>query len=151
MTTCKPSCIWWKVATTSASSSVAVTGPLAQATTAARGWPARCSAEKMNHTLSSTSAIAVARCAHQCVVPDFAEPSPRARPSMERMIAASLAFGCAMSMTLRRLERYDHNPGEHGQHRRRHQHRAAGGVHLGQFEPVPEIPEQMPDAIAEME
>ena len=72
-----------------ASSSVAVIGPDAHAATAERGAPIRVKMLITNHSDSGISAMAVTRWLHQCCVPDLAAPSPRARPSMERMMATN--------------------------------------------------------------
>src|SRR3984893_1295153 len=61
--------------------------------------PTRLMKEATNQRLNGTSAIAVMRCAHQCSTPSFAEPSPIARPSGERIRDAIMSGNLACQET----------------------------------------------------
>src|SRR5690348_16543660 len=77
--------MWWNVAITNAIINTIGSGPAIQETTSSRVAPIMRIMAQRNHRLSGTSASEVSRIIHQWCAPALADPSPRARPSGERM------------------------------------------------------------------
>src|SRR5882757_10203670 len=101
----------------------------------------RISSEIANHTTSGIRVMAVSRCAHQWWTPTRAEPRPRARA---RGVLRSLFIGLS-----------SHQPeADDPRHRRGGQRDGnddpAAAIGVLELEAVARIPEQMPDAVAEV-
>src|SRR5260370_3717580 len=94
-----------------------------------------------NHRVSGTSATAVMRCIHQCSTPSFAEPSPIARPSGERIRDAIMSGNPA---------RDPGDPGNKGQHAGRPDDDPAADIHGFEVERVTGVQDEVTDAIAQM-
>ena len=74
--------------------------------------------------------------------PSLAEPSPRARPSGERMRRLSMTLPGQIQA---------HEPGGRGEHSARRHHRPPGRIDCAKLKAAACIPEQMADATAEMQ
>src|SRR5215471_12390085 len=95
--------------------------------------------EMANHTTSGISAMAVSRCAHQWPTPSLAEPSPRTRArGVLRSMPASLDQPEADDPRQDRGEQRDDDDGP------------AAAIGVLQLETIACVPEQMPDAVAQM-
>src|SRR5882757_8252311 len=96
--------------------------------------------ETANHTTSGTKATAVMRCAHQCCTPCLAEPSPRARARGDRrsLMPRPLNQPQPDQPRQRRGDQGDDNDDP------------ATAIDVLQLEAVARVPEQMPDAVAQM-
>src|SRR5258707_4783582 len=96
--------------------------------------------EMANHTTSGMSAMAVRRCAHQWPAPSLAEPRPRARARgvLRSSMRASLDQPEADNPRQNRGDQRDDNDGP------------AAAIGILELEAVARVPEQVPDAVAEM-
>src|SRR6516162_3259331 len=101
--------------------------------------PTRLMTEATNQRVNGTSAIAVMRWAHQCSTPSFAEPSPIARPSGERIRDAIISGDPA---------RYPGNPGNQSQRGGRADDNPTAEIGRFEVEGVAGIPDEMTDAVA---
>src|SRR5665213_1311404 len=95
-----------------------------------------------NHTVNGTSARADTRSRHHCWAPAFAEPSPSARLSGERMISL-LTDGTRQNDA--------DDPGDDRERRTHQHHRPTRRVDRAQLEAEARIPRQVPDAPAEVQ
>src|SRR5882724_5884610 len=96
--------------------------------------------EMANHTTSGMSAMAVSRCAHQWPTPSLAEPRPRAR--------ARGVLRSSMRASLDQPEAEDPRQGRGDQ--RDGDHNPAAAIGVLELEAITCVPEQVPDAVAEM-
>src|SRR5438105_5777347 len=96
--------------------------------------------EMANPTTSGMTAMAVSRCAHQWPTPSLAEPRPRARARgvLRSSMRASLDQPEADDPRQSRGDQRDDNDGP------------ATAIGVLELEAVARVPEQVPDAIAEM-
>src|SRR5262249_7612297 len=94
-----------------------------------------------NHKVNGTSAIAVMRWAHQCSTPSFAEPSPIARPSGERIRDAIISGNPV---------RYPGDPGSQSQRSGRTDDNPTAEIGRFEVESVAGIPDEMTDAVAQV-
>src|SRR5260370_25931055 len=96
--------------------------------------------EMTTHTASGMSAMAVSRCAHQWPTPSLAEPRPRARARgvLRSSMRASLDQPEADDPRQSRGNQRDDNDGP------------AAAIGILEIEAVARIPEQVPDAVAEV-
>src|SRR5258708_5824396 len=96
--------------------------------------------EMANHTTSGMSAMAVSRWAHQCPTPSLAEPRPRARARgvLRSSMRAALDQPEADDPRQGRGEKRDDDDGP------------AAAIGVLELEAVGRVPEQVPDAVAEM-
>src|SRR5262245_61932954 len=112
-----------------------------QARTASYSAPLIMTSEMANHTTSGMRATAVSRCAHQWCTPCLAEPRPRAR-------ARGVLKSLIMDASSHQPEAYDPRH-QRGDQRHAH-HDPATAVGILELEAIAGIPEQMPDAVAQM-
>src|SRR5690242_19516080 len=103
--------------------------------------PTRLTIEATNHRLNGTSAIAVTRCAHQWSTPSFAEPSPIARPSGERIRDAIISGNPAS---------YSGYPGNQSEDCGRPDDDPATNIGRFEIERMTGVPDEVPDAIAQV-
>src|SRR6516225_1990434 len=141
MTTCSPSEACQKVAISNSTRRIAGIGVETQSRTVSISAPISRMIAITNHTLSGTNAAAVMRCSHQCSTPSFAEPRPSARPSGERIRLVIISVDPVD-------DRGD--PGDHCQHCRSANHEPAAEIGRLEVKRLPGIPDQMPDAIAQV-
>src|SRR5437763_2646721 len=97
--------------------------------------------EATNQRHNGISAIALMRCAHQCSTPSFAEPSPIARPSGERIRDAIMSGDPAS---------YPGDPGNQSQHGGRPDDNPAANIGRFEIERMAGVPDEVTDAIAQM-
>jgi hypothetical protein len=98
--------------------------------------------EAASQSVKGTRATAVTRSSHHGSTPSLAEPSPRARPSGERMRRLSMTLPGQIQA---------HEPGGRGEHSARRHHRPPGRIDRAKLKAAACIPEQMADATAEMQ
>src|SRR5688572_5621485 len=110
--TCIPAAVWWNDRPMVANNSTTLCGRAIQATVSACDAPASNAADTANQSVSGSSSAEVTRWCHQCIVPDFAEPRPRTRPSGERSVVW-LAYSLAMVRALLRPNDQGEDPGQH--------------------------------------
>src|SRR5882672_1563984 len=122
-------------------SSTMTIGEPIQARTTSYSAPLIITSELANHTTSGISAMAVSRCAHQWCTPALAEPRPRARA---RGVLRS-PFICLSS---HQPEPDDPRSGRGDQ--RDGDHRPAAAIGVLELEAVAGVPEQVPDAVAQV-
>src|SRR5205807_3770604 len=103
--------------------------------------PTRPMTEATNQRLNGTSAIAVMRCAHQCSTPSFAEPSPIARPSGERIRDAIISGNPAS---------YPGDPGNQSEDGGRPDDNPTTNIGRSEIERMAGVPDEVTDAIAQM-
>src|SRR5215469_726206 len=103
--------------------------------------PTRLMTEATNQRVNGTSAIAVMRWDHQCSTPSFAEPSPIARPSGERIRDAIISGNPAS---------YPGDPGNQSQRSCRADDNPAAEIGRFEVESVAGIPDEMTDAVAQV-
>src|SRR6266851_707499 len=96
--------------------------------------------EMANHTTSGISAMAVRRWAHQWPTPSLAEPRPRTR--------ARGVLRSSMRASLDQLEADD--PRQDRGDQRDDDDGPAAAIGVLELEAVARVPEQVPDAVAEM-
>src|SRR6266699_3597535 len=98
--------------------------------------------EAANQSVKGTRATASTRSSHHDSTPSRAEPSPRARPSGERMRCLSIALSG---------QNRTHDPGGYGKHGARCHHHPPRGGNGGELKTTTGVPEQMPDAAAKVQ
>src|SRR5215475_1213727 len=96
--------------------------------------------ETANHTTSGMSAMAVSRCAHQWPTPSLAEPRPRARARgvLRSSMRASLDQPEACDPRQDRGDQRDDDDGP------------AAAIGVLERKAVARVPEQVPDAVAQV-
>src|ERR1700746_1560142 len=114
--------------------------------------PTRPMTEATNQRLNGTSAIAVMRCAHQCSTPSFAEPSPIARPSGERIRDAITSGNpaCQEPGMSGNPASYSGDPGYQSQHGGRPDDNPPTNIGRFEIERMAGVPDEVTDAIAQM-
>src|ERR1700720_308918 len=120
--------------------------------------PTRLMTEATNQRLNGTSAIAVMRCAHQCSTPSFAEPSPIARPSGERIRDAIMSGNpaCQETRHVRKPGMSGNpasdpgDPGNQSQDGGRPDDNPPTNIGRFKIERMPGVPDEGTDAIAQM-
>src|SRR5215471_17067653 len=122
-------------------SRMAGSGRPTQFCTVSMSAPTRLMTEATNQRVNGTSAIAVMRWAHQCSTPSFAEPSPIARPSGERIPDAIISGDPA---------RYPGNPGNQSQRGGRADDNPPAEIGRFEVEGVAGVPDEMTDAVAQV-
>src|SRR5215469_17715259 len=103
--------------------------------------PTRLMTDATNQRLNGTSATAVMRWTHQCSTPSFAEPSPIARPSGERIRVAIISRNPAGDPG---------DPGNQRQHPRRPDDDPPADIDGFEVERMAGIPDEMTDAVAQV-
>src|SRR5882672_8305734 len=119
-------------------SSTMTIGEPIQARTTSYSAPLIITSETANHTTSGISAMAVIRCAHQWCTPSLAEPRPRAR-----------ARGVLRSPFMSHQPQPD-DPRRRGGDQRDGDDGPAAAIGVLELETVAGVPEQVPDAVAQV-
>src|SRR5271166_6246275 len=102
-----------------------------------------------NHKQRGTSANAVTRCAIQCPTPSLAEPRPTARPSGDRIRAGGAARIRDVAISTGPVGNTG-DPGDRCQNCGRPDDDPTAGVGRPKIERMAGIPDQVPNAIAQV-